>query len=109
MSDIIGIDENSMDTLILDIKDRIDLCNSLFNEIEDCVEKTLSSYSSSDKNLLGQKWDNLKASFPTLTSNLETITNDLVRAKNGYKVVDKIATTKVINSEDNISIKEVKE
>lgn len=109
MSNTIGINENLMDNMILDLKDRIDLCSGLLNEIEDSANHSLENYNSYDKNLLKQKWQNIKSNYPTLLSNLETTTNDLVRAKNGYKVVDKVATTKVINSKEKIVMKEVKE
>lgn len=108
MNKIIGINEIAMDNLILDINDRIQLCSQIMNEIEDCVDDTLNNYHSETKNKLQQKFLNLKHGFPILINNLETYSNDLVRAKNGCMVIDKIATSKVLTGGENLSIKEVK-
>ena len=92
---VTGIDEVGMDNLILDINDKIDLCNSILNDIEDCVDNVLLKYQSDDKSLMQQKFQELKSNFPILISNLETYSSDLVRVKNGYHSIDEIASAKI--------------
>lgn len=100
---VTGIDEIGMDNLILDINDKIEICNSILNNIEDCVDNVLLKYKTDDKMLLQQKFQCLKSNFPILISNLETYSNDLVRVKNGYHFIDEMSSTKLRIGKANLN------
>ena len=105
---VIGVDEDGIDNLILDINDKIELCNSILNNIEDCVDNVLVKYKTNDKALMQQKFESLKSNFPILINNLESYSSDLVRVKNGFYTADEKAVDRVKISKSKFTNKEVK-
>lgn len=102
MSDVIGINEERMNSMILDIGDCNDAIMSLFLQMEDVVDRTTQSYQCEAGNAFRNVFSETQTSFNTLQRNLEMYSSDLVRAKDNNAQIDSKALKLAIEAASNI-------
>lgn len=82
--DVIGINEQAIEKLILDVYDYADRINNILNAMDDVVQGTTSYFNDDSSNNFRHKFEQLKINFPIVNHNIQTYGEDLVRLKNNY-------------------------
>lgn len=80
-NEAIGINEELLNDMIIELGNYEEQISEIFNGMEDSVANALSSYECSSNSIFSQKFSELKNNFPQIKSNLETYQSDLIRAK----------------------------
>lgn len=82
--DVVGINEQILDKLILDIYDYADRINRTLNSIEDVVAGSSSYFNDDVANSFRYKFEQLKLNFPMVNHNILSYANDLVKVKRNF-------------------------
>lgn len=82
--DVVGINEQAINKLIMDIYDCADRINIILNSIDDIVAGTSSYFVNESANNFRRKFEQLKLNFPTVNYNIKSYAEDLTKLKNSY-------------------------
>ena len=82
----IGISEDKIDKLVLDLYDYIEKRNNIFNNITNEMDQVSTILNTSAGRTLTAKFNNQKAMFPIVNDNLVKITELLIATK--QKTID---------------------
>ena len=100
--DVIGINEENLNNLILELGNRNDTILDLFNQIEDKVINSQTFFKCESGNAFRTKFESIKAGFPQIKQNLEVYCTDLINAKTGNIEIDSTALRKAMNGAENL-------
>lgn len=81
---VVGVNEQVIDKLILDIYDYADRANIILNSIEDIIDNVPSYYVDSCSNNFRYNYEQLRQNFPIVVNNIKSYASDLVKVKNSF-------------------------
>lgn len=79
-----GVNEASIDKLIMDICDLVERMNGTLNCIDELVDGTTTYFICENADLFRQNFASIKSNFPIVNKNILEYTTDLVKVKMNY-------------------------
>lgn len=86
--DVIGINEDALNSLIVELGNYEEQLVDILNGMEDAVSNAMPFFKCDASNIFVDKFNNIKNNFPLIISNLETYQADLIRAKDNNARID---------------------
>ena len=83
-NDIIAINEAEINKIMLEIIDCSNKVKSIFNSIDDQVEKLKANYSCSSATTLYKQYENFNDNYPIIVNNILSYNEDLTALKKKY-------------------------
>ena len=80
-----GINDQKIDKLILDIYEINEKVRKTLDQISETMEKTKTSWKSSEANQLRNTYDNFKTNYNIIVKNINSYAEDFTKLKNSYK------------------------
>ena len=105
---VVGINEQAIDNLILDIYDYADRINVILNSLEDTFDKYADCFMDASSSNFKYKLDQLKSNFPIVNNNIKSYADDLIKVKNSFVNVSvdmaQLIKNKALEAEADIEI-----
>ena len=93
MEDVIGTNDERMDSLILEIGNERDSISNILNSYEDAMSRVGDYLKCPAGEIFVNKFQTLQKNFSQITANLDVYCEDLIRAKTNGSNIDFSATT----------------
>ena len=81
----VGINEQKIDKLVLDINNYAERINNVLNNMEDLVNSTNSFFLEEVGNEFRNNFKQLSSNFPTVKTNILSYSQDLIKVKLNYQ------------------------
>jgi hypothetical protein len=95
MEDVIGVNDENMNSLILEIGNERDSISNIFNSFEDSMSHVAECLKCPAGETIVRKFQDIQKNFSQITNNLDVYGEDLIRAKANGARIDFKATTVV--------------
>ena len=98
---LLGINEDGISKIVLEIYDYSERINSILNSIEDNMDEANSSLMINDQKILNNKISLMKDNFLNFKNNILSYSDEMLRVKQGYRQIDEnvsSGTTKAAQS-----------
>lgn len=102
MNDTIGINEDMLNSLIIELGQYEDQLSDIFNNMEESAINAGTNFKCEGGKLLSQKFESIRNCFPQIKNNLETYQADLIRAKDSNSRIDEEVCRKFEEAISNI-------
>lgn len=102
MKNMIGINEQKLDRLILDIYDYCDKINNTLNQITEVVEETGNFYKGELASTYRKKYRVFRSNFSVMRKNFVSYATDLTKIKNRMNTIDDKMTVSMKKAEGKI-------
>lgn len=96
MQNELGINEEKLNSLILDIYNYSEKINKTLNQISEVVDKTKKIYSSKEADLYRNKYENFRVNYVNVIKNINRYAEDLILVKQKYSNFDINASKRVL-------------
>lgn len=104
MNDVSGINEEKLESLILDIYDYADKVNQILNNIDELILKSNNYFKSDSSDCVRNRYQQLTFNYTTLKQNMLNCANDLVKVKYRYQNMDSDIKQVALKGISNIDI-----
>lgn len=104
MNNTSGINDEKLDSLVLDIYDYADRINQILNNIDELISMSNEYFKCESADQLKKRYQELELSFPVLKQNILNCANDLVKAKYSYQDIDSNVKQVVLQGISKIDI-----
>ena len=88
MNDTIGLNEEGIKKVIMDIYDYCEKINKTLNQISDVVEDTKNFYCCDTADEYRKKFTEFSSNFPTIVNSLKSYADDLNKLKSNVSLID---------------------
>lgn len=100
----IGINEDTINKLILDIYDYAEKISQTLDQVTNEVTLTKSFYKSSAASAYRNDFNNFKTNFSIINKNIISYAEDLTKLKNRYKRIDQNMSATIKKTTNNIEV-----
>lgn len=103
MADVnIGVDNQAIDNLVLNIYDYADRLKKQLDDVETLVYDTSNYYHDQAADSCRKKFNSIKESFPVIYENVISYADDLVKLKSSLKQKDEAISVEITNASKNL-------
>ena len=102
--DAVGINEDKINSLVLDIYDYIEKINAILSNIDNEMEKTSTCFKFKTGDSLRKKYSDLRANYSIINKNLMGYTEKLIKVKSKTNEFSKDLKTQIVSEANNIQI-----
>ena len=98
MNDIVGVDEEAINSLVTNIANAEEALNTIFNSMDDEIEQLSNGFKCPASNVFKTKYASLQKNFATIRDNLRSYMNDLILLKENMEEITQKKATKVVEN-----------
>ncbi len=102
MNDTLGINEEMLNSLIIELGQYEDQLSDIFNNMEESSINASNNFKCEGGKTFALKFESIKSCFPQIKSNLETYQSDLIRAKDSTSRINEVVCRKFEEAVSNI-------
>lgn len=103
MADVnVGISNQGIDNLVLNIYDYADRLKKQLDEVESLVYDIPKYYNDQASEGCRKKFDSIKDSFPLIYENVISYADDLIKLKSSLKSKDEVLSTEINSASKNL-------
>lgn len=103
--ELVGVNEDKIDKLVLDVYDYIERINNVLNNIENEMDKTASCFDCSAGRDLRSKFNEQKSVFPIIRENFMKDAEFLIKVKSKTIDLSKELSGKIKSSASGVEVK----